>query len=176
MATHSSVLAWRIPGTGEPGGLLSMGSHRVGHDWRDLAAAAAAMHLGLIFAVFLEVVLSRAVSWFHSSLNVEDVRCRSFLGPQYVILANRKLVQVVWTTTTTTKYIISHEEESGGQAVSGLVNSRASSPSPWVSSDFLLCVHHTLVYPLRQVCLMVTKWLPSPRNHLQTSMTRGRKR
>ena len=32
MATHSSVLAWRIPGTGEPGGLSSMGSHRVGHD------------------------------------------------------------------------------------------------------------------------------------------------
>ena len=32
MVTHSSVLAWRIPGTGEPGGLLSMGSHKVGHD------------------------------------------------------------------------------------------------------------------------------------------------
>ena len=42
MATHSSVLAWRIPGTGEPGGLPSMGLHRVGHDWSDLAAAAAA--------------------------------------------------------------------------------------------------------------------------------------
>ena len=40
MATHSSVLAWRIPGTGEPGGLPSMGSHRVGHDWRDLATEA----------------------------------------------------------------------------------------------------------------------------------------
>ena len=39
MATHSSVLAWRIPGTGEPGGLPSMGLHRVGHDWSDLAAA-----------------------------------------------------------------------------------------------------------------------------------------
>ena len=39
MATHSSILAWRIPGTEEPGGLLSMGSHRVGHDWSDLAAA-----------------------------------------------------------------------------------------------------------------------------------------
>jgi len=38
MATHSSVLAWRIPGTGEPGGLPSMGSHRVEHDWSDLAA------------------------------------------------------------------------------------------------------------------------------------------
>ena len=42
MATHSSVFAWRIPGTGEPGGLPSMGSHRVGHDWSGLAAAAAA--------------------------------------------------------------------------------------------------------------------------------------
>ena len=41
MATHSSVLAWRIPGTGEPGGLPSMGSHRVGHNSSDLAAAAA---------------------------------------------------------------------------------------------------------------------------------------
>ena len=41
MATHSSVLAWRIPGTEEPGGLPSMGSHRVGHDCSDLAAAAA---------------------------------------------------------------------------------------------------------------------------------------
>ena len=40
MATHSSVLAWRIPGTGEPGGLMSMGSHKVGHDLRDLVAAA----------------------------------------------------------------------------------------------------------------------------------------
>ena len=40
MATHSSVLAWRIPGTGKPGGLPSMGLHRVGHDWSDLAAAA----------------------------------------------------------------------------------------------------------------------------------------
>ena len=38
MATHSSVLAWGIPGTGEPSGLPSMGSHRVGHDWSDLAA------------------------------------------------------------------------------------------------------------------------------------------
>ena len=41
MATHSSILAWRIPGTEEPSGLPSMGSHRVGYDWSDLAAAAA---------------------------------------------------------------------------------------------------------------------------------------
>ena len=44
MTTHSSVLAWRIPGMGEPGGLPSMGSHRVGHDQSDLAAAAAVVN------------------------------------------------------------------------------------------------------------------------------------
>ena len=54
MATHSSVLAWRIPGMGEPGGLPSMGSHRVGHDWSDLAAAAAIL-LGMRW--YLTVVL-----------------------------------------------------------------------------------------------------------------------
>jgi len=44
MATHSSVLAWRIPGTGEPGGPSSMGSHRVGHDWSKLAVAELTKH------------------------------------------------------------------------------------------------------------------------------------
>ena len=47
MATHSSTLAWRIPGMEEPGGLPSMGSHRVRHDWSDLAAAAARKSLHL---------------------------------------------------------------------------------------------------------------------------------
>ena len=46
MATHSSSLAWRISWTEEPGGLLPMGLHRVGHDWSDLAAAAAATRGG----------------------------------------------------------------------------------------------------------------------------------
>ena len=45
MATHSSVLAWRILGMAEPGGLLTIGSHRVGHDRSDLAAAAAVVHM-----------------------------------------------------------------------------------------------------------------------------------
>ena len=46
MATHSSVVAWRIPGTEEPSGLPSMGSHRVGHNRRGLAAVAAASTFG----------------------------------------------------------------------------------------------------------------------------------
>ena len=59
MATHSSVLAWRIPGMGEPGVLLSMGSHGVRDDWRNLAAlaaeaaAAAAAAICYIFVLFL---------------------------------------------------------------------------------------------------------------------------
>ena len=57
MATHSSVLAWRIPGTGEPGGLPSMGSHRVGHDWSDLAAAAFLMLAILTGVICIFVVL-----------------------------------------------------------------------------------------------------------------------
>ena len=61
MATHSSVLAWRIPGMGEPGGLPSMGSHRVGHDWSDLAAAAAAaayVHICHLYILFSDVLTS----------------------------------------------------------------------------------------------------------------------
>ena len=51
MATHSSVLAWRIPGTAGPVGLPSMGSHRVRHDWSDLAAAA----VGFILMVLVSL-------------------------------------------------------------------------------------------------------------------------
>ena len=59
IATHSSVLAWRIPGTGEPGGLPSLGSHRVGHDWSDLAAAATSvLKLGQL------VTLAPSYLWF----------------------------------------------------------------------------------------------------------------
>ena len=64
MATHSSVLAWRIPGTGEPGGLLSMGSHRVGHDWSDLAAVAAAAAAAYISFYLLMYI------WLLSTLEV----------------------------------------------------------------------------------------------------------
>ena len=53
MATHSSVLAWRIPGVVEPGGLPSVRSHRVGHDWSNLAAAAAAQLEGEVLILWL---------------------------------------------------------------------------------------------------------------------------
>ena len=72
MATHSSVLAWRIPGTGEPGGLPSMWSHRVGHDWSDLAAAAAILGLYFIWKEvenchFFKVFIKMVKHWICSS-------------------------------------------------------------------------------------------------------------
>ena len=54
LATHSIVLAWRIPGTGEPGGLPSMGSYRVGHDWSDSAAAVEC--LSMLFATWMKAL------------------------------------------------------------------------------------------------------------------------
>ena len=64
MATHSIVLAWRIPGTGEPGGLPSMGLHRVGHNWSNLAAAAAAnTFINWHTLIFLFVCITVGHDW-----------------------------------------------------------------------------------------------------------------
>ena len=71
MATHSSVLAWRIPGTGEPRGLPSMGSHRVGHDWSDLAWSNVDhlfIHLLVICTPSLERGLFRAFAHFKNQI------------------------------------------------------------------------------------------------------------
>ena len=58
MATHSSILAWRIPGIEEPGGLRSMGLHRVRHNWSDLAAvAAASMTAKYLQSLYCHIVL-----------------------------------------------------------------------------------------------------------------------
>ena len=83
MATHSSVLAWRIPGTGEPDGLPSLGSHRVGHDWSDLAAAAAKR------SVVAEVVDSSCSaeyynSWYMLLYFCPNPECKTPLGKHNV--------------------------------------------------------------------------------------------
>ena len=70
MATHSSVLAWRITGTGDPGGLPSLGSHRVRHNWSDLAAAPACpLYLYDCVLLFLSFsllnILDSTHEWYH---------------------------------------------------------------------------------------------------------------
>ena len=79
MATHSSVLAWRIPGTGEPGGLPSMGSQRVGHDWRDLAAAAAATIQENIIALVICCLLLTYKDWILKKLIIFDFTEQMYL-------------------------------------------------------------------------------------------------
>ena len=63
MATHSSILAWRIPGTEEPNGLPSMGLHRVGHDWSDLAAAGTDIRSLLIILLKEENQVPRCIQY-----------------------------------------------------------------------------------------------------------------
>ena len=87
MATHSSVLAWRIPGTGEPGGLLPMGSHRIRHNWSDLAAAAAYMRTFF----FLTSVSVGVKSSLNKSSNdqIYQVISNKFKFPFSFVLADR---------------------------------------------------------------------------------------
>ena len=66
MAIHSSVLAWRIPGTAGPGGLPSMGSHRVGHNWSDLAAAAMTINWASLVAQLIKNLPAMWETWVWS--------------------------------------------------------------------------------------------------------------
>ena len=77
MATYSSILAWRIPGTGEPDGLLSMGSHRVGHDWSDLAAI---YYIVASTFLFSYVYKASFTDWGNNNvvLQVDRQPCRTF--------------------------------------------------------------------------------------------------
>ena len=63
MATHSSVLAWRIPGTREPGGLPSMGSHRVGHNWSDSSSSISNQETVMNFSNLIEFSHHRLYWW-----------------------------------------------------------------------------------------------------------------
>ena len=92
MATHSSVLAWRIPGMGEPGGLPSMGSHRVRHDWSDLAAVAAAA--GLIYRMSCEPLLYILLSLFYCWKNFDRVRVTDIFKVTY--LFSGRAVIYIW--------------------------------------------------------------------------------
>ena len=67
MATHSSIFAWRIPGMGEPGGLLSIGSHRVGHDWSELAAAVVVLSSIVAVSIYIPTNSARAFSFLTPS-------------------------------------------------------------------------------------------------------------
>ena len=85
MATHSSVLAWRIPGMGEPGGLPSMGSRRVGHDWSDLAAAEGT-----------SIVFSIVVAPTYIPTNSEGGRIDCSLRHLLLVTALKPISTILW--------------------------------------------------------------------------------
>ena len=95
IATHSSVLAWRIPGTGEPGGLPSMGSHRVGHDWGDLAAAAEGME---------KTEPSYSIG--------RNVNCCSHYVKQYEVFQKKKNKAIIWSDNYTLGHICGKDKNS----------------------------------------------------------------
>ena len=92
MATHSSVLAWRIPGTGEPGGLPSMQAHRVRHNWSDLAAAA--VH-SFIYRVNCMLSCSCRCN-IMGMLGMVDWTCRPLLTTRALVAATWQTLCVGW--------------------------------------------------------------------------------
>ena len=92
MAPHSSVLAWRIPGTGEPGGLPSMGLHRVGHNWSDLAAA---------FPHYLQVCLYCSeceIKWSVESITMNKASEDNGIPVKLLQILNDAAVKVLHST------------------------------------------------------------------------------
>ena len=109
MAAYSSVLAWRIPGTRESGGLPSLGLHRVRHDWSDLAAAAdsilkirditSSTKVHLVKVMVFPVVMYGCESW--TTKKAERQRIDAFeLG------CWRRLLRVPWTTGRSNQFIL----------------------------------------------------------------------
>ena len=122
MATHSSVLAWRIPGTAEPGGLPSMGSHRVGHDWSNLAAVADSIFksrditlptkVHLVKAMVFPVVMYGCESW--TVKKAESQRIYAFELRWW-----RRLLRVPWTARRSNQSIL--KELSPGCSLEGMM-------------------------------------------------------
>ena len=97
MATHSSVLAWRIPGTVEPGGLPSMGSHRVGQNWSNLAAAAAAALFASILSHFVGCIFILFMVSFSVQKLLTLIRSHLLIFVFiYITLGNRSKKVLSW--------------------------------------------------------------------------------
>ena len=101
MAPHSNTLAWRMPGTGEPGGLPSMGSRRVGLDWSDLAAAVAAGYtkVRLVKAMVFPVVMNGCESWTIK-------KAESQIIDAFVLWCWKTLLRVPWTERRSNESIL----------------------------------------------------------------------
>ena len=141
MATHSSVLAWRIPGTGEPGGLPTMGSHRVRHDWSDLAAAEKWYRWPYLQSRSRDTDREQTYgSWWFSRLVVYDLcdpmDCSMPGFPvlhhlpelKYILFYNKREVFLLWSTCWvqmlySVSYLLCHGNPRGRQTFGHMCNS-----------------------------------------------------
>ena len=121
MATHSSVLPWRIPGTGEPGGLPSMGSHGVSHDWSDLAAAADISRNLVLFYVWEDAsIWAHWIHSFHMHHNSLEPNPASWLSTSSVVVVVKSLNSVQFRRSVMSDSLRPHEPQ----------YARAPCPSP----------------------------------------------
>ena len=165
MATRSSVLAWRIPGTGEPGGLPSMGSHRVGHDWSDLAAAAAAFceHHLILLDTFPPTFLTLNLCALQAC---KRGKCFMTLWPCHVIslLSCFVITEYLRLGGLNSKpvYLTVSETEIWGQRAS-MVGFLGEGPLPGLQTTiFSLCFHMAENREGNQVLLSLFMWAPIP--------------
>ena len=103
MATHSSTLVCRIPGMGEPGGLMSMGSHRVRHDWSDLAAASASvlqMDIQGWFPLGLTGLISVQSKGFSTVFCSTTLQKHQFFGTQPSLWSNSHICNMTTGKST----------------------------------------------------------------------------
>ena len=98
MATHSTVLAWRIPGMAESGGLPSVGSHRVGHDWSDLTAAYE--NLDNILDILQVVNINKSIVVKIYSLFIWD----NLISSLILQMRKMKAREVIWFPKDTPSY------------------------------------------------------------------------
>ena len=127
MATHSSVLAWRIPWTEEPGGLPSMGSQRVGHDGSNLAPAILVSVKWFLFVVL--ICISLTVKWFWASFHVLIESSNSYLGIATKILVTVPETSIKSPVNKNPSLVTKHPSELSSQFRAGF--SKQPWGSPW---------------------------------------------
>ena len=110
MATHSSVLAWRIPGTGEPGGLPSLGSHRVGHNWSDLAAYLPKSFSGIILPTLIQSSKAKEVIIQYQQKHYMLVWLESLDQPTWVVIFRKDYPGVIFPVAQMVKNLPTMQE------------------------------------------------------------------
>ena len=166
MATHSSILALRISGTGEPGGLLSVGSHRVGHDLRNLAAAAAAPPSGLSSYVnlsfgwdALSLSLSLSLSHTHMCLHTQShslspFSASSFFKKNFFFYCSGFCHTLKWISHGFT--CVPHPDPSSHLPLHPIPLGLPSAPGP---SACLILLHFSSQHLFSYICLIFITWL-----------------